>query len=123
MELKHIGKRVKILTNGVSAPVGTISKVVSVGDGGVYIESFKSLLFYSEVEILSSYTKEDINKDITSLKKEIAELKLKEQFMIDNNVEEFDETQYKVFQTLATLDNKDISDVEKSKLIADLIKQ
>jgi len=46
---------------------------------------------------------------------------LKEKFIIDNNVDEFDEVQYKVFQTLETLDNKDISDIEKSKLISDLI--
>jgi len=121
METSNIGKRVKVLTNPIGIPVGIISKIVDIGSGGgVFIEFYPSALISSEFEILS-YTKEDINKDIDSLKKEIAELKLKEKFIIDNNVDEFDEVQYKVFQTLETLDNKEISDIEKSKLISDLI--
>jgi ribosomal protein L29 len=121
METSNIGKRVKVLANPIGIPVGIISKIVDIGSGGgVFIEFYPSALISSEFEILS-YTKEDINKDIDSLKKEIAELKLKEKFIIDNNVDEFDEVQYKVFQTLETLDNKDISDIEKSKLISDLI--
>jgi hypothetical protein len=63
-----------------------------------------------------------MDKEILSLSSQIDELKVKKQFMIDNNVAEFDETQYKVFKTLSTIDNKDLSSLDKSKLIAELIK-
>lgn len=124
-----IGKKVKVIQNGAGIPL-IISKVTNgfeIGENGadqpgVYIEGYPgNLLYMSEIEIIS-FRKEDIIKEITSLEEKISELKSKEQFIIDNNVEEFDETQYKVFKTLETLENKDMSDIEKSKLISDLIK-
>lgn len=126
-----IGKKVKVIQNGAGVPQGIVAKVIQglskeeAGDSvpGVYIEGYpNSLLYMTEIEN-TSFTKEDIRKDILLLEEKISELKSKEQFIIDNNLEEFDETQYKVFKTLQTLDNEKISDVEKSKLIAELIKK
>lgn len=125
-----IGKKIKVIQNGAGIPLIT-AKVTNgleqgedgVEQSGVYIEGYPgNLLYMSEIEIIS-ITKEDIRKEIASLEEKISELKSKEQFIIDNNLEELDETHYKVFKTLQTLENENISNIEKSKIISELIQK
>jgi hypothetical protein len=117
-----IGKRVKIksATSGHNIPLGTSGLVERVQGNQHFIKGHIAWVGINDLE-LCPMTREEIQKEISSLEEQIKVEQEKLQFMSDSNVEEFDETQYKVFKTLATLDNKDISAMEKSKLIASLI--
>jgi hypothetical protein len=119
-----IGKKIKVKSNlsGHGILLGTIGIIEKVQGSQVYLKGNPSWLDNRDFEIIP-ITREEIQKNILSLQEKVKSEQEKLQFMSDNNVDEFDETQYKVFRTLATLDNKDISDMEKSKLIADLIKK
>ena len=118
-----VGKKVKVVqkTSGHGAPIGSMATITSVANGQIRLKEFPSWTFYATDIELCALTREEIQKEISSLEEKIRVEQEKLQFMSDNNVEEFDETQYKVFKTLATLDNKEISAMEKSKLIASLI--
>lgn len=119
---KLIGKIVKIKssTSGHSVPIGTIGTIERVNGNQHYIKGYPSWIGINDFECIT-ITREEIQKEISNLEEQIKTKQEKLQFMSENNVEEFDETQYKVFKTLATLDNKEISAMEKSKLIASLI--
>jgi len=67
-------------------------------------------------------TKEDFEKQKVELQNSINELNMKLSWMDENGVGEFNEDEFKVFKTLTLLDDDSISKVEKSKLIAQLIK-
>jgi hypothetical protein len=118
-----VGKKVKIVKNTANhnQPIGSIATVTSVGGGVVRLKELPSWTFYPADLELTPVTREEIEKEISELQAKIKEEQEKLKFMDDNKVEEFDETQFKVFQTLATLDNKELSALEKSKLIASLI--
>ncbi len=99
-----------------------ISSVVIVGHNQLNIDD---VIFVAE-------TLEDIEMDkltfeknyqelLKELKNKIEELELKILYMKENDVEVFDETEYKTYQTLKILETtKDLK--TKSKLIAQLIK-
>jgi hypothetical protein len=119
-----IGKKVKVIDNvasGHGAEVGTIGTIKSATPNNIRLKEFPSFNFYNSELELVAMTREELEKEISNLQVKIQTRQEKLQFMTDNNLAEFDETQYKVFKTLAALDNKDISDIEKSKLIASLI--
>ena len=117
-----IGKKVKIKSalSGHSIPIGTVGKITRVQGSQYFIDNNPSWAGFNDLEFLPE-TKEEITIAIENLKKQIQTEEEKLKFMSTNNIEEFDETQFKVFKTLATLENKEISSVEKSKLIASLI--
>src|ERR1035437_7428807 len=62
-----------------------------------------------------------LNKKKTQLDSEIQSINDKLDFITTNNIDVFDENQYKVFQTINTLNKPDISQIEKAKIIAALI--
>ena len=67
-------------------------------------------------------TKEDITKQIDELQSEIDCLKSKLEWMNDVGVDKYDEDEFKVYETLKTLQNEDLDLKGKTKLIASLIK-
>lgn len=73
-------------------------------------------------EIAGSETKEDITKQIDELQSEIECLKSKLEWMNDVGVDAYDEDEFKVYETLKTLQNDDLDIKDKTKLIASLIK-
>jgi len=66
---------------------------------------------------------ETIEQDLLKKQLEVETLKDKIKWMKEAGVAEFDEDQFKVYQTLKLLDNHNLSTLEKSKLIAELIKK
>jgi hypothetical protein len=75
-----------------------------------------------EYEIVGPETKEDIAKQIDELQSEIDCLKSKLGWMNDVGVDEYDEDEFKVYETLKTLQDNDLDLKAKTKLIASLIK-
>jgi hypothetical protein len=75
-----------------------------------------------DYEIEGTITKEDIKKEIESLECQLNDERLKLSWMEEVGVEEYDEDQIKVYKTLKLLEDDKVSLVDKSKLIAELIK-
>lgn len=75
-----------------------------------------------EHEIVGSETKEEITKQIDELQSEIECLKSKLEWMDEVGVDEYDEDEFKVYETLKTLQDNDLDIKSKTKLIASLIK-
>ena len=73
-------------------------------------------------EIAGGITKEEIQKEIETLECQINDEKLKLSWMEEVGTEEYDEDQFKVYKTLKLLEDGETSLVEKSKLIAELIR-
>lgn len=121
---EYVGKRVKVIANaaGHNISIGTVCTVTSAANiNSIRVKEYPNLVFYqNDVEICPE-TREDIEKSITEKEVEITDLRNKLAYMTENGLEEFDETQYKVLETLKTLDKPDLSQLEKSKIIAKLI--
>ena len=73
------------------------------------------------IELLTE-TKEEIVSYIEKQEKLIQEAKDKLAWMKETDSEVFDTDQFKVWQTLTILENKKLTKLEKSKLVANLIK-
>lgn len=71
---------------------------------------------------ISSYKKEHIVKEIVELQSRIDCLTSKLEWMVDMGVDEYDEDEFKVYETLKTLENGELDIKDKTKLIASLIK-
>ncbi len=65
---------------------------------------------------------EKLKAEKDSLKSKIDLIQTKIDWLTESGNSEFDEEQYKVYTTLKLLEKKDLSTMEKSKLIAELIK-
>lgn len=74
------------------------------------------------VGFCNATNKEDLTEEKERLELELGDVKLKIQWMEENGINEFDENEFKVYKTLKLLENDDMSTIEKSKLIAKLIK-
>lgn len=134
-----IGKRLKVMkcTCSHNYPIGSIitpdagssfttTSVSSVArpDGSGYGNTIN----FTNLVLVETNTKKEIKEEIKSVeesikeeKEKIKELKSKLDFLKVNKLESFDEDEFKVFQTLQTL-SQSISDIEKAKIIAKLIK-
>ena len=80
---------------------------------GIYISM---LDFYQQ-------TKDQLEKAIDEARVVIAEAENKLKWMQDTGNEEFDEDEYKVWHTLQIIGKKGVSDIDKAKAIAALIKK
>lgn len=117
-------KKVKVVkqTSGHGAQIGSFATIKSaVNANNIRLKEFPSWVFYSQDLEFINETREEIQKRISKFQEDIKAEEEKLKFMSENNLDIFDETQYKVFKTLSTLDNKDISQIEKTKLITSLI--
>ena len=67
-------------------------------------------------------TREEIIKEIEELQSQVDCLKSKLDWMDESGVDVYDEDEFKVYETLKTLQNEDLDIKGKTKLIASLIK-
>lgn len=117
-----IGKKVKIISNssGHAIPIGTEGIVERQQGNQLFLKGNGSWFYLTDVKILDT-SKDDIAKNIDKLKSEIAIAENQLKFMDDNGLENYDEDQFKVYQTLTTLEDATLSKMDKAKMIADLI--
>lgn len=130
MEFKK-GMLVKVIGNCNSHgyEIGKIYKIHSphgCGEPECYILAEKNgrpgstVISIKDMEAVG-LTKADFEKERDELDKKIAEIDNKIEWMTKNKVEKFDETEYKCWAALKTLDSK-VSMMDKAKIIAKLIK-
>lgn len=117
---KYIGK-VFTITNLMGFTNQTSSTYFDVAGDGIQSLYNKGYTPYARYFEIVSQTIKDFENDNKELQKQIDENNLKIQFMKESGLEEYDDTQIKVYKTLQLLKKKDLNDVEKSKLIAKLI--
>ncbi len=129
---KFLTDKIVIVTgnsnNHSYGPIGTKIKVVassSIGTASAtYLDGKGNTINYSDLDISI-----DINEEIKLLveqkeeiDKQISELKDKQKIMKELKMDVWDEDTHKVYKTLQVLKTKK-SDIEKSKIISDLIKK
>jgi hypothetical protein len=133
------GKKVKLINGPNTLATSSNSyrgtnTVFTVGDrspsydrawylkGGENCESSYGWAFEWEM-VIDAQTKEDFEKRLKELNDEVEIVKTKIEWLNESGNEEYNEDEYKVYQTLKLLENDKMSRQEKSKLIAELIKK
>jgi len=115
---KYIGSCMEFTIDGpiagnyIHGPAWTIKDIHGANYGWAYEWEME--------EIRSS--KESLELNLNKLKTELEEVQRKIDFLNETGSETFDSDEYKVYSTLKLLDNDKLSTIEKSKVIAGLIK-
>ncbi len=130
MEIK-VGKVYEVIsrTSGHNVPIGSKVTILQRSGGGVAYGGTWTTKEFPAYGVIygndlkeSSVTPADIKKDIKEKQEEIDDLKLKLKFIEENGLEEYDENVFKSFKVLQLLSTSK-SDIEKAKIIAELIHQ
>ena len=124
------GDKVKCLLTGIFSGIQIINKILTVSVGGtgqtnpircfVQGQTGAQLSLYSGQFERASVTVTDYQKEIDEHQKEINELKLRIEWMLKNKIDEFDKDTFKIWKILRLVETSK-SDVEKAKLIAELV--
>ena len=131
-----IGKKVKLVNGTLNKP---FSSNGYIGDGKEYvvkgrytmdktwliIDSIGSScgwVYEWEMEVYKSGI-EELEKELSEAQTKLNNIQFKIDWIKETGSEEFNEDEFKVYQTLKLLDNGKLSMLEKSKLIAELIKK
>lgn len=104
-----------------------------LGSGGAvnggYIYAGSGAALYFRYMAVAAETIEELTNEIADNEKSIKELgaeneliRSKIEFMQTNALEEFDDEVFKTYHVLKQLDNKKLTDIEKAKIIARIIK-
>lgn len=118
------GRKVRLIQPVHGLKKGDILTISHVNMGSpnyIYTIEKPNVIFYEANLEIGSYNKEEISKDILELEKNINLLKNKLSYLEEIGSEEYDENEFKVYQTLKVLDKPDTSNVDKAKAIAKLI--
>ena len=120
------GRKAKCLRNTTCGAHFTAGNIVTIELVNVNNKTFTTKEQPSYWQLCSEFeaialTSEYIDEQIAELTREIKELEVKKQYLMDNQLNEFDDTQFKVYYTLKTFKDENLNDLEKSTLIADLI--
>jgi len=129
-KFRIVGNRLQTQGYYEFAP-GTIVQVVYRGGTSIQITQIPNSAGYTGRQasiVLSdlsplSISKEDLQKELLKLEEQKEDIQNKIDWITETGSEEYDETEVKVWTTLKTLDDKKLSPLEKSKLIAKLIKE
>jgi len=141
MEKKlKVGGRIKVVANTCSHSyqIGETYEINHLYYTGSQVTSVQArssngttgnVLYLSDIECVD-YTIEELeefNKDLIdqleATKKEISNNEERIAWMKENNITEFNETEFKAFKTLTLLEDDSISKMEKAKLISELVNQ
>ena len=124
------GTSVKIIGD-CNIPIGTKTKVISSHQiaNDCFTTEYNPIFWISikDVEIIPLTKLNlqeltiDIDNKISELNKEKNLIEDKITYLEETGSKEFDETEYKVYQTLKLLNVNNLTDIDKAKLIAQLI--
>lgn len=102
--------------NGVKTNIQTKVEGTNNNLNGLYPKDLKERVILNKetFEKLLQEKEEKFQKDIESIKQKIS-------YLEETGNEEYSETEFKVYQTLKTLKNQDLTEVQRTKIIASLI--
>lgn len=130
-----VGKKVKITGNSTNHlfKIGQIVKIThcygtSQNLSAISIDGNSVQYGIGQTDYEISFTLKDVQNEIKDMDNKLVEIKQEKQYwndvikyMSEINSEEFDETEFKAYQILKTIDDK-TSIIEKSKLIAKILR-
>ena len=145
-----IGKRIKIvkMTGAHNyGPIGTVHEIQAIvgsvggGTGNVYtsisvlipqgnniaftnftvIEEVSEAILLGDIEKLN-LDKEELGTQIEECDAKIALVKERLSYLKENNLEVFDEEEFKSFRALSLLEDDNLSKLEKAKILANIIR-
>ena len=123
-----IGTKVRVKSNtcGHNLPIGSEIELVNRVGRNYNVKGHSCYITPEDIELLT-LKKEDIEKQIASLKEEVKVLNEKINYtegilvyLKENKIKEFNEVEYQAFRVLQTI-SENSTDVEKSKAIAKII--
>lgn len=120
-----VGNAVRLLANNAAGlTMGFEGKITTYRNSQVQIDTYPGYWFHiTQVEvILSTLTKAELEEKKTEAEEEAKELQSKLDYLAAFSIEVFDENEYKVYTALKAIDDKKITEQERVKLIAKLIK-
>jgi len=108
-------------TNGYASYVNgsMVQAYVTLVKGSTTVVSYTWSL--NQVGYADPITKLELEQDLVILEEQIRLVNVKLAYMKETGAEEFDENEFKVFNTLSILDEKKLSKLDKAKAIAALI--
>ncbi len=117
------GMKLKVLSNsnGHGSPIGSIVTYSGMVSGHVRIQETGSSYVKTDLALVK-VDRAAMQQEVRRLQSEIMEMNQKLDFMEETGLSEFDETEFKSYRVLQTLDNGDLSQIERAQIIADLIK-
>lgn len=116
------GTRVKIVANtaGHGAKIGSDATVLRVQGGYIYLKEFPSWCFYQNDLQIGAMTRDEIKKEIETLKLEIIERENQLEFMDETDSKEFDYDEFKIYHSLKVIEGKG-SRIEKARALRAII--
>jgi len=129
---KLTGKKVKIVANMANHcfPMGTIVTITGVAGGGYYNakdDKGRGYQIATSDFMIAPQTVDEIKKTMKGLASDIGKIQDEMSYwedvlsyMGENDLAEFDEMEFKTYSVIKTI-NKDMSDMEKAKIIAKII--
>jgi hypothetical protein len=102
--------------NGITTNIQTKVEGTNNNLNGLYPKDLreKVILNKETFEKLLQEKEEKFQKEIGTIKQKIS-------YLEETGSEEYSETEFKVYQTLKTLKNQDLTEVQRTKIIASLI--
>jgi hypothetical protein len=140
------GEKIKIIANNSNHnfPLGSIhttswtslnkSTKLITASSVVYPIKNEHFLYGKDFIIIKNESKKEIQEAIADFKKELVDhnnrikteienLTLRLKFLNENELDLFDENQFKAYKVLQLLKNKKLNDIERAKVIAQLINE
>lgn len=134
MEKKFLKKGTKIKVNKDTCHhhyvIGSTLTFVKYHDDDkllIYVEEGSAYLRLDDFDValmtIDSFKEKLVilDNEIKKLTEEKNVIQTKIDYMVENKITEYNESQYKIYQTLKTLENCDISSIEKAKIISELM--
>ena len=112
---------------GMSGVITEVGNQWNNGINGIKMDNGKYIRYVGwsvlELDLDTSTTIEKLEKQKAKITKQLEEVNSKIAYVKETKSEKFDETEFKVYQTLKAFDNKEMTDIEKAQLISKLIKE
>lgn len=123
-----VGQKVKVVANGSThgQPIGTILTVKSVVGDRVKVD--ENTYWYALTDVVNAVvSREDLEKQIAALQEKIAghqqeieNVKVRIAYMDEVGEDNFDENEFKAYQTLRLLERAEMTHLQRAKAIASL---
>jgi len=125
VDRKNIGKTATVIANtaGHNVPLGSSVKIDSCPNANLYSGLWGTYRynFYPCDLRIEPITKEELENRLKELSQESKICHDKLDFLNEIGSDEYNETEFKVYQVLRELDNKTMSKFDKTKVIAKII--
>ena len=119
-----VGDCVEVVANtaGHGIMTGTVSKVCSIQSSYYRLEGYNYNVAAADLKlVLVNFTKDSVEKEKVRLTQEVQALDSKLAYLDETGQDEGSEQEFRVYQTLSLVEDKNLTKQEKAKAIAALL--